>query len=78
MLEKACSSAALAQGVEATVGATVVAAAPGGSGSASIGGIFPTGGEGQTQCTHSQTPLHRVGDVIRRANRCAMRVVYLS
>jgi hypothetical protein len=42
--------------------ATVVAAASGGSGSVSIGGISPTGGEGQTQCTNCKTattPLWR-------------------
>ena len=42
--------------------ATVVAAASGGSGSVSIGGVSPTGGEGQTQCTNCKTattPLWR-------------------
>ena len=42
--------------------ATVVAAASGGSGSVSIGGMSPTGGEGQTQCTNCKTattPLWR-------------------
>ena len=39
----------------------VVAAASGGSGTVTIGGISPAGGEGQTQ-------------FVCRANRCAMRV----
>ena len=42
--------------------ATAVAAASGGSGSVSIGGISPTSGEGQTQCTNCKTattPLWR-------------------
>jgi len=42
--------------------ATVVAAASGGSASVSLGGMSPTGGEGQTQCTNCKTattPLWR-------------------
>jgi len=41
---------------------TIVAAASGGSGGVSIGGISPTGGEGQTQrtnCKTATTPLWR-------------------
>ena len=39
----------------ASGGATVVAAATSGSGGAPIGGICPTGGEGQIQCTNCKT-----------------------
>ena len=42
--------------------ATAIAAGSGGSGSVAIGGISPTGGEGQTQCTNCKTattPLWR-------------------
>lgn len=48
--------------LSASEGATVVAAASSGSGGASIGGICPTGGEGQIQCTNCKTtttPLWR-------------------